>query len=195
MNYKKINLKIIENAINNIDENFLVIECFEHVKFLGEIVVYKIMSKNFNNIPLEKEDFNSLIYYAMIDTLRWFNTTNEDPRKFAPFFSVKVKQLAINHCRSFSSKRHSVLNFYQEYEQGKCESFETITNFERSNNTKIKIEEIANILTGIQKKIFILRLKGFDNEDIAKELSIPINRVRYEIIKIRKNDNILSILK
>lgn len=166
------------------NETYLTL--FNEMYLIGCRLVKKELDTKFESIPVEVDDFTSTMYAVYIDTIRWFKMMDTNREKFVYYFLSKLKQSIINDCRTFTTNGHRIMNYV------KCEddSF-AITNHsgyidEKSSRVeqeilnRIFVQDYINELVGIQKKIVILKLKGYSFKEICKKLNCPHNTVVYE---------------
>ncbi|MGL4948101.1 MAG: hypothetical protein ACRC42_01805 [Mycoplasma sp.] len=190
-----IDLKLLTKVIENTEDEIVLLELYGQVTKLGEIVINKVIRTLFYNLPVETEDLSSLSYFCMLDTINWIKLSNEAVEKFPRFFVYKLRNICINYCRKFITNKHFILNNYDNYEY---EVIDTSINLKKdlAHDFRVKhnIELIAEILKGLQKKIFLMKMSGHSYDEISVILNVPIQKIRYEVRKMRENNDIKSII-
>lgn len=126
----------IENIINNIKngdkENMpLLIKKFD-VFFKSR--AHDIIKK-FPDVSIAKDDLVGVFKANMLDAVMKYD--EERSKSFSSFLSAYSKNIGINYCRKFSSKKHSLTNYsYKDeqsfnYEEGSISADESISEEER----------------------------------------------------------------
>lgn len=170
---------------------------------LFPIISYKIngyMSKHSINYTIESQDLYSTIYYFVfkhITIINSYNMTNEEKyKKFWIILNYKIKyeywNVIRNHVKLYS-KATSILSSNDIDDNIKNTG--SNENIENNIASQIKFMRILQAANQYQKKIIILKLKGYSFKEISKILNMKINKVNKEWYSLRNNKKLLSIYK
>lgn len=194
-----LNEKFYE-VLQNINNKDLFQEFYDA---LFPIISYKInehMSKHSINYTVEPQDLYSTIYYFVFKYITIINSYNiTDEQKYKKFWitlNCKIKYEYWNIIRKhvkLYSKATSILSSNDIDDNIKNTG--SNENIENNIASQIKFIRILQAANQYQKKIIILKLKGYSFKEISKILNMKINKVNKEWYSLRNNKKLLSIYK
>ena len=176
-----LNEKFYE-VLQNINNKDLFQEFYDQ---LFPFINYKInehMNKHAINYIIESQDLYSSIYYFVfkyIVIINSYNMSDEDKyKKFWSILNYKIKYEYWNIIRKHSklySKATSIL--CSNVIDDKITNTQSNENIENNVSSQIKFIKILQAANEYQRKIIILKLKGYSFKEISEILNININKV------------------
>lgn len=173
--------------------NYLLTSNQEYFYELFRIAV-NVSKKEFNEcrskfpfIPIEYEDYFSIIYQTLNETVDELKDHIENSYKFLTYFLRRIKLNFLNYATKFTRVNHIALN-YSDF----CLSFDGFNEHALNINHLNEIEDnqdqnslIEKILQTTQthktKEIFEYKIQGYTYQEIADilNLSIAVVKSRY----------------
>jgi len=133
-------------ALNNLFQKYLLIS----------IKNIKIILAKFYCIPLEIDDFHSLIYETLKKTALKF--CDKKKISFKNYYLKNLRWNVFNYIKIFISKKHQILN-YASFNQEKLPLYSA--NFLDFNDLKLKVIIYeSNLLSNYEKKVMLKLLKN-----------------------------------
>lgn len=135
---------------------------------------YKILSlkiiRTFKIIDYDEEDLLSEANGILMKCIRYYSYEGS----FYTYFSVSLKRFL---AKIKNQELDRVIHLGEDVIDK--------SSIDEEHLNEMKVREIYKRSSNLQKQIADLILKGFSVSDIAKKLNIPINKIYYEMRKLR----------
>ena len=169
-------------------------------------IVYKLAKIHHRNNISNGIDLNDLIlegYVALDHALIKYNDSHK--MKFQNFLFLCVDRQMKNLIRANTTKRNMMLNnsiYYEELNSNNIRILDTLEDINaiQPDEALILNEEqdeqynlINNNLSEFELKVFMLKKRGYPNNEIAKKLERNIKAVSNALSRIKKKKNIINI--
>jgi len=160
----------------------------------------KKYSRVYQNYGIDINDFILEGYYGLDKAIKNFKA--DDEYKFKGLATTCINRQMQNLIRNAKLKKNLVLNnslYYEALEDSNEINYLEIKADEKAINPEQQIieneeviktyEKCINSLKGLELNVFILKIKGMTNEEIASKLDKPIKSINNAITRIRKKYN------
>ena len=198
MSYKDYNDYELLYMVKESDENAYNLLYEKYKPLINSLS--KKYSRVYQNYGIDINDFILEGYYGLDQAIKNFN--EEDEYKFKGLATTCINRQMQNLIRNAKLKKNLVLNnslYYEALEDSNEINYLEIKADEKAINPEQQIieneeviktyEKCINSLKGLELNVFILKIKGMTNEEIASKLDKPIKSISNAITRIRKKYN------
>ena len=198
MSYKDYNDYELLYMVKESDENAYNLLYEKYKPLINSLS--KKYSRVYQNYGIDINDFILEGYYGLDQAIKNFN--EEDEYKFKGLATTCINRQMQNLIRNAKLKKNLVLNnslYYEALEDSNEINYLEIKADEKAINPEQQIieneeviktyEKCINSLKGLELNVFILKIKGMTNEEIASKLDKPIKSINNAITRIRKKYN------
>jgi len=198
MSYKDYNDYELLYMVKESDENAYNLLYEKYKPLINSLS--KKYSRVYQNYGIDINDFILEGYYGLDQAIKNFN--EEDEYKFKGLATTCINRQMQNLIRNAKLKRNFILNnslYYDSLEDSNEINYLEIKADEKAISPEQQIienedvmetyEKCINNLKGLELTVFILKIKGMTNEEIASKLDKPIKSISNAITRIRKKYN------
>lgn len=195
MEYKNLNDNELIYMVNEIDE-----EAYDLIYNKYKNVIYELAYKYSRSSLNVGIDINDLILEGNLgleSAIRDFKGDNNQTT-FYTFVRVCVERKIISLIRKSTSKGNLMLNNSTYCEQEYLENIEAnneniLDKIILEEDEEKKYKDITEILTDIELKVFLLKIKNYTIKEISEILNMNVKSVSNAIYRIRRKTKLLNM--
>ena len=194
MKYKDLNDNELLYMVNESDEDSYNL-LFDKYQQLVTSIAYKYNNK-YKNIGI---DINDLIIEGNMGldvAIKKYNSNDEQNTKFSSFAYTCIERQILNLIRNSTTKKNEILNdslIYFEKDLGEInlDSY-PLDNLLLKEKFESKYNKTLNLLTPLERKVFILKNQGYSNNELGFLLNVNQKCILNTIYRIRKKSKTIE---